>query len=204
MNEQVTNSKRGRKQLLLLTALFLAPVVVSWAAWLYLSNGGNVSVTNAGELVQPARPLVPVALQDDRGQPWSIADIRGRWAYVMFAGQACTEECDRQLYYTRQIRTGVSKDMSRVRRVLVLGYQPRDEWIKRMRRDHPDLTLVVAQGDAWDTFAGQFAVQAVEPAEGVFFMVDPLGNLMMRYDASVSAKGIAKDLRKLLKVSQVG
>lgn len=204
MNEQVKNTRQGRKQLLLLAALFLAPVVVSWVTWLYLSNGGNASVTNAGELVQPARPLVPVVLEDDQARPWSIADVRGRWIYVMFAARACAEECDRQLYYTRQIRTGVSKDMSRVRRVLVLGYQPRDAWLERVRRDHPDLTLVIAQGDDWDTFASQFAVQAGEPAEGVFFMVDPLGNLMMRYDASVSAKGIAKDLRKLLKVSQVG
>ncbi len=188
----------------MLAALFLAPVLTSWGAWLYLNNGGSTSSTNAGELVQPARPLQPVVLDDAAGKPWSMAQVRGRWAYVMFARQDCDEECERQLYYTRQIRTGVSKDMARVRRILVLGHPPKDEWLQQLQRDHPDLVVVTATGDAWSHFTEQFRTreEAVDGAH--FFMVDPLGNLMMRYSPAVSAKGIAKDLRKLLKVSQVG
>lgn len=204
MSENDKTSNRGRRQLLLLATLFLAPVLTSWAAWMYLSHGGSAASTNAGALIQPARPLQQVSLHDARGEPWSMAAVRGRWAYVMFAESTCADECQRQLYYTRQIRTGVSKDMARVRRVLVLGYQPDEVWQREIARDHPDLTVVVAAEAAWNRFAGQFSEQNQGVDGNDFYMVDPLGNLMMRYGQQVSAKGIAKDLRKLLKVSQVG
>lgn len=204
VSDVVKTSNRGRKQLMLLAALFLAPVVTSWAVWTYLNNGGSVSPTNAGVLVQPARPLQQVLLQDAKGGPWSMESVRGRWAYVMFAASACADECDRQLYFTRQIRTGVSKDMGRVRRVLVLGYQPDEGWLREIAEKHPDLAVVVAEEGSWSQFAGQFGDQGRKVDGSEFFMVDPLGNLMMRYSSEVPANGIAKDLRKLLKVSQVG
>lgn len=204
MSDVSSHSNGGRRQLVLLAALFLAPVVTSWAVWMYLNSGGTASSTNAGELVQPARPLQQVTLRDIAGEPWSMESVRGRWAYVMFAADACADECERQLYFTRQIRTGVNKDMARVRRVLVLGHQPDGGWLQEISEKHPDLAVVVAESAAWSRFASQFSDQGRSVDGSEFFMVDPLGNFMMRYAPGVSAKGIAKDLRKLLKISQVG
>ena len=36
------------------------------------------------------------------------------------------------------------------------------------------------------------------------FVVDPLGNLMMRYDARQNPRGLLEDLKKLLRLSQIG
>lgn len=195
---------RGRRQLVMLALLFLAPVISSWLAWTYLSSDGVAATTNAGQLVQPARPISSVDLKDKAGDNWAIESIRGRWAYVMFAGSECNERCEQQLYYTRQIRTGVNKDMQRLHRLLVLAHEPDVAWVARMEREHPDLIVLVADSSSWQAFAGQFQ-QAGVPVDGShFFMIDPLGNLMMAYDEKVTPKGIAKDLRKLFKVSQIG
>ena len=36
------------------------------------------------------------------------------------------------------------------------------------------------------------------------FIIDPLGNLVMRYDARENPKGLLDDLKKLLKLSHIG
>jgi hypothetical protein len=38
----------------------------------------------------------------------------------------------------------------------------------------------------------------------VIFIVDPLGNLMMRFDARTNPKGLHEDLVRLLKLSNIG
>lgn len=195
---------RGRRQLVMLALLFLAPVVSAWLVWNYLSTGGPAATTNAGQLVQPARTLEAVALKDASGDDWSLDEIRGRWAYVMFASGSCDARCEQQLYYTRQIRIGINKDMQRLHRLLVLAHVPDATWLEQLVQEHPDLTVLVANGGTWQAFAGQFQ-QDNGPVDGSrFYMVDPLGNLMMSYDENVTPKGIDKDLRKLLKVSQIG
>lgn len=195
---------RGRKQLVMLALLFLAPVIGSWLAWNYLSAEGAAATTNAGQLVQPARPLTSVTLRDASGADWSLQDVRGRWAYVMFAEDGCDARCEQQLYYTRQIRIGINKDMPRLQRLLVLARAPDVGWLARIEREHPDLVVLTAGSEQWDAFAGQFGDER-SPVDGSrFFMIDPLGNLMMAYSEDVPPKGIDKDLRKLLKVSQIG
>jgi hypothetical protein len=44
---------------------------------------------------------------------------------------------------------------------------------------------------------------AVDGAAGIY-IVDPHGNLMMSYPASGSARGLLKDLERLLKLSHIG
>ena len=43
-----------------------------------------------------------------------------------------------------------------------------------------------------------------EPRGGTIFIVDPLGNLMMRYDVRQDPKGLREDLKNLLELSHIG
>jgi cytochrome oxidase Cu insertion factor (SCO1/SenC/PrrC family) len=185
-------------QLILIAMLFAAPVVTAWVAWTFATSEGVGSTTNAGTLVRPARPLTPVSLVDAEGGALPERLLSGRWSYVLFAEAGCDAACLERLYLTRQVRLGVSKDMSRVQRVLVLPQAPAE--LERLRADHPDLLIAIATGQNWAELKRQFELAS----DSTFYLVDPLGNLMMRYPAQVPAKGILKDLRKLLKASQVG
>ncbi len=191
---------RGRLQLLLLAGLFAAPVLAGWIAWKYATSSGVGDTTNAGTLISPARPLQPVDWVDGEGGALPQSLLTGRWSYVVLAGDGCDALCNERLYLTRQVRTSVNKDMSRVQRVLVLRAPPAD--LDALRAEQPDLVVMVLTGPQWQAFETQFG--PADRSGHTLFMVDPLGNLMMRYQPEVPAKGVLKDLRKLLKVSQVG
>jgi hypothetical protein len=70
-----------------------------------------------------------------------------------------------------------------------------------LAHEHPGLQLVDATG------ASASALLRVFPADErarMLFIVDPLGNLMMRYDVRQNPKGLLQDLKKLLSLSHIG
>lgn len=201
--ELARRTRRNRVQFVLIIALFLVPPVAAWVAWQQLSQGGARATTNAGALISPARPLNFAGLARPDATPYDAADQRGRWTYVLFADADCADRCRDQLYLTRQIRLGVNKDIPRVQRLLVLERAPDPALREFLQAEHADLTTVVrsdAAADWVDTFRGN----GFAPDGAQYFLVDPLGNLMMSYDPDVPAKGVLRDLQKLLKISQVG
>ena len=195
--------RRNRTKLLLLIGLFLIPPFAAWIAWQYLGSAGVQTTTNAGTLVSPARPLAIAGLVQGNGDTLTEDRLRGRWTYVMFARNGCDQRCQQQLYLTRQIRLGMNKDVRRVQRLLVLDSMPEDALAQRLTTEHEDLLWAVGGSDA-APLRERFRGQGFAPDGAQCFLVDPLGNLMMFYDPDVPAKGMIKDLRKLLKVSQVG
>lgn len=195
--------RRSRTQLVLIFALFLLPPVGAWVAWKFMGQTGVESTTNAGTLITPARPLALSGLRRQDGEAWQDADMRGRWTYVMFADDDCGDACRQQLYLTRQIRLAMSKDIPRVQRLLVLGHKPTPALAERLEGEHADLHWVVRDADAAGLLQ-RFRGEGFAPEGGQYFLVDPLGNLMMYYDLAVPAKGVMKDLQRLLKVSQIG
>jgi hypothetical protein len=155
-------------------------------------------------LISPARPLAFSNLRDPDGATVDVSTLRGRWTYVLFDDGSCsTERCDDQLYLTRQTRLAMNKDVERVQRLLVLDATPSPALRRRLDDQHPDLRWVVLGADA-EALLNSFAGKGFDATGRSFFLVDPLGNLMMAYDLEVPAKGLMKDLQKLLKVSQIG
>ncbi|MGB5671107.1 MAG: hypothetical protein WBM71_11195, partial [Sedimenticolaceae bacterium] len=62
----------------------------------------------------------------------------------------------------------------------------------------------VVLGEQADPLLQVFSGTGFAPKGGQLFLVDPLGNLMMYYNLEVPAKGMMRDLQKLLKISQIG
>ena len=196
-------TRSNRVKLVLLVALFLLPPIAAWVAWQVLSGSGAAVTTNSGTLVSPARPLTYAGLVRVDGGDLDAASLRGRWTYVMFAGEACDARCREWLYLTRQIRLGVNKDIPRVQRLLVFMSAPAASVVKELSREHEDLVWAVAGAEAAPLLA-EFKGDGYAPDGEQFFLVDPLGNLMMFYGQQVPPGGVIKDLRKLLKISQIG
>lgn len=201
MNPQVQAGGKGRRQLVMLTVLFLLPPIAAWLAWQYLGERGVAATTNNGTLISPARPLALQGALESAEGSLNPDEFAGRWLYVVYGQKDCDAACQRQLYVTRQTRVAVNKDMPRVKRLLVLDGVPDAALAQMLAKDHQDLLIAVGlkneervkfQGENFDTQGGQF------------FLVDPLGNLMMFYSADAEPRGVLRDLQKLLKVSQVG
>ena len=164
-----------------LIALFLAcasPFALGWAAWYF--KWGTGSPGNYGELVTP-RPL--------SAPPF--AELRGRWILVSFDEPACGAYCERKLYLMRQVRTAQGKDQARVERVWILTGPgaPRAELAAAIEG-----TRIASTGA--EGFPGN-------PVDHIY-LVDPLGNLMMRFPREPDPSRMLKDLQRLLKYSRIG
>jgi hypothetical protein len=170
-----------RNKVLLVGIVCLAPAVFGWLAYVFHWAPGTTD--NYGEL------LAPQALS---GPPLDAA--RGKWTLVAFDAAACDAHCEKKLYFMRQIRRAQGKEMERVARLWVLtdAGAPRTEVLAAIEG-----TLVARAGDAFSRrFPGN-------PTDHIY-LIDPLGNLMMRYPRDPQPKGMIKDLQRLLKYSRIG
>jgi hypothetical protein len=181
--------KRGRRTLLLIVAIGLAPIVASYAIY-YLSP--RQAHVNYGELLATtAAPLIDGVRAD--GRPFSLTDLRGRWAIVMASSDGCDARCERMLYATRQARTIQGSDQERVARV----WLTRDggELPAAITAEHPGLERVRVAPSALAT--SRFA-------DGRIYLIDPLGNWVLAWPADPDIKKLANDLGRLLRASQIG
>lgn len=186
----------GRLKLLLLAALFLAPVVAAVTTFFYAPElfSGRV---NYGTLVSPARPVPQLGLTDAAGAAAPTA-LLGKWTLVYLGGAECEAACRDRLLLARQVRTAQNQHRGRVQRVYLA---PSAEALERARAalaaEHPDLAFYVAAGPA--------AAQFFQPSDPqALYLLDPLGNWMMVYAGTIEPKGLHRDLKKLLRISQVG
>ena len=174
--------RRGRRKLLLLAAFFALPVAASFLIWwLDLAPGAT---GNYGMLISPR----PVALAP-------VAALKGRWILVQFDGGACGEACERKLYLMRQVRRAQGPEMQRIERLWLVtdGVVPHAELLAAIEG-----TVVAPAGDAARAFPAEGS-----PREHVY-LIDPLGNLMMRFPRDPDPMRVIKDLRRLLRASQFG
>jgi cytochrome oxidase Cu insertion factor (SCO1/SenC/PrrC family) len=193
---------RGHRTLIAVAAAFAAPLVAAF--WLYYGGGWHPTrTTNRGELIEPARPLPELALRDADGAPVAAELLRGRWTVLYVGSGACDPACRRVLYLTRQTRLALNKDVGRVQRVFIATADCCDR--RALAADHPDLTVLTADAGRLARWLGAIPpASATDAGSSGLFLVDPLGNLMMRYPPDAPDKALLDDLTRLLKLSHIG
>ncbi len=168
----------ARLKLFLLFVACAAPFALGWAAWYF--GWGTGRPGNYGELITPRLLTGPV-----------FEPLRGKWLLVAFDTAACDAYCEKKLYYMRQIRSALGKDQGRVERLWVLtdAGEPRPQLLAAIEG-----TRMARAPSA--AFPG-------DPVEHVY-LVDPLGNLMMRFPRDPDPSRMLKDLQRLLRYSRIG
>jgi hypothetical protein len=183
-----TPARPQRRTLYLMLALFFVPLAASFT--LYYGVGWRpAGGANHGELIQPIRQL-----------PATMAELEGRWALIYVGDGACDEACRHTLYIGRQVHTLLNKDMRRVQRVLVATANCCDRAF--LAAEHEGIHVI----DAADAAIGQPLRDALPAGDhsNHLFIVDPMRNLVLRFDARENPKGLLDDLKKLLKLSHIG
>jgi hypothetical protein len=181
---------RHRRVVLVLGGLFLLPLVAAFG--LYYGLGYRPSGhTNHGRLIEPARAL-PVSAST-RGSP-----VFHRVWSLVYVGAGCDAACEQTLYVMRQTHLGLNNDADRVQRVFIATGGVEDA--SALARE-PGLIVIDASSAQGAQLVRQFPAAEREHA---IFIVDPLANLMMRFDSRADPKGLREDLQKLLRLSHVG
>jgi hypothetical protein len=192
MSDAAPVKRTSRAALWLIIALTAAPVVASYLLFYVWPPEDTV---NYGVLIEP-RALPDPPLADGAGAPFRLSQLRGKWVLVSLDGGRCEAYCERKLLYMRQLRLTQGKNMERIERLwLVTGDAP--------ARGAAALAAEgtwVARADAELARAFPAPVSSSDH----LYLVDPLGNLMMRFPRDPDPRRMIKDLARLLKASQVG
>jgi hypothetical protein len=191
--------RRQRRTLLLVAAVATLPFVI--AAVLVMTDWRPSGRSLArGELLQPVRSLPP---QDWQALGAASAESRigqGKWLLLTMADKQCDEPCQLALFSMQQARILTNKDMRRVERSLLTHSMP-DSDAGALREKFPGLAVYRAK-DA--TALKKLFLEDGRDAQAWIFLIDPAGNLVLRYAPGADAAGLHKDLQRLLKLSRLG
>lgn len=194
--EQSARTRGGRWKMFLVFLICASPVVASYFAYYVVRPEGR---RNFGVLIDPQRALPDVVGSTLDRQAVNLQTLRGQWLLVSVAPAACDEMCARHLYLQRQLREGLGKEKDRVDWVwLVSDAAPVADALKPALKDATVIRVTAADLAQW-----------LEPQKGHalaehLYLVDPLGNWMMRFPAGLDAQTAPqakRDLERLMRAS---
>jgi hypothetical protein len=191
MSDEIAKAKGSRTTLWILIAVCIAPIAASYVAFYWWQPSEQV---NYGELLAP-RPLPDVALARPDGDPFRLQALKGKWVLTVVDSGRCDAWCEEKLTYIRQIRLAQGKDADRIERLWVITDEVR-----------PQPSLLAAHVGLHVLHAGNSELPAHLPArhtrEDHIYVIDPLGNLMMRYPRHADPRKMLKDVTRLLRHSK--
>lgn len=186
----------GRRKMLAVLLVCAAPVIASYVTYYIIRPDAR---HNYGQLVQPQRPLPAQAATGPDGKTVLLDSLKGQWLLISVAGGACDTACERNLYLQRQLRESLGKDKDRLDWIwLIADDQPVPDKLLPALKEATVLRVASVDLSTW-----------LVPASGHqlaqhLYLVDPMGNWMMRFPADFDIASAAKakrDLDRLLRAS---
>lgn len=186
----------GRLKMLLVLAVCASPVVASYFTYFVIRPQGEARHANLVE-PQPLPAALPLRTLD--GAAVDAATLRGQWLLVTVGSGACDADCERRLYLQRQLREMTGRERDRIDKVwLVVDDAPLREPLRAALQAAPAVTVLRVPRDALQRW--------LQPAPGAaleshLYVVDPMGNWMMRAPPSPEPAELKRDLERLLRAS---
>ena len=189
-------SRAGRWKMIAVLLVCASPVIASYFMYYVVRPEGR---RNYGELISPQRPLPAMATTDLNGKMGELTALKNQWLLISVASAGCDAACQQRLYFQRQLRESLGKQKGRLDRVWLVTDDASVD--ARLQPALAEATVMRVRAEAlvqWLPAAG------TQRLEDHLYVVDPLGNLMMRFPANMDAEGAAKakrDLDRLLRAS---
>lgn len=176
---------RGRLQLLLILLVAVGPMILATSMYTFkfwVPEGRSYH----GAMIGNGQTRADIGI-DAQGE---------RWQLLVSAPAACAEDCQQLVYLARQIQVGLGRDASRASHALASAQPLAADYQALLGREYPQL-------QRYPLDLQRYGHKVSEPGPQLW-IVDPHGNLVLRYDAKVKGKHVLDDLRHLLKLSNIG
>ena len=187
---------KNRRNLVILGAIAFVPLFLAYVIFFFVPQLIPSGMTNQGQLISP-----PLRVSDIDDEAIGRA-ASGKWSFLVVVQASCDASCENAMYLSRQINTAVGKDSDRVQHLLVVRSLDALELLSEKLADFPDMQVFVDPKQA--TEALLLPVVPAHDLAGVIFLIDPHGNIMLYFDETLDGKAIMKDLKHLLKLSNIG
>jgi len=187
----------NRIQIVMIFVVFAAPVV---GAFLYKPNKFN----NYGDIYSPVRLVDNLSMEGPDGVV-ELDSFRRQWVFLITAKGQCDEACENNLLKIRQLRFMQNNNMTRIRPVFIHSGLS-DLVAQDLRAKYLPVENYAIEAEAFDKWTEVLRLQDVpeEAQQDRFYIIDPAGNLMLSYPATAEPARIQKDIKRLLKTSQIG
>lgn len=180
-----------RAKLALILGGFALPIAVSFLFYAYLRPAPTA---NYGELLLAPESITRSAFTRTSGATFRFQELAGRWILLAADSGACAQPCPAKLVAMRQVRLALGREADRVAMVTVLGDGA--ALPAGLGAAHPDMVFVRP--------TAPLPPSSATADRSHIYLVDPLGNVMLRWPAQPDYKRMKGDLDRLLRASQVG
>ena len=181
---------RGRLQLILILLMVIGPMVLATGMY-KLQFWVPDSRSYHGEMIGNGQTRAELGVAADEQ----------RWQILVSAPQACDADCRKLVYLARQIQIGLGRDASRASHALASAQPLSADYEAQLQREYPQLQRYPLDLPTYTRGVGASGAASQAPQ---LWLIDPHGNLVLRYDAKVKGKDLLNDLRLLLKLSNIG
>ena len=189
-----------RVRFLALISVFLSPFIAGWLA-LYVFEIRPES-NNYGTLVQPVKKLSWSQFTSTSGKFYENG-FGKKWVSIIFNEGKCEKQCRDNIFNMRQIRILLGRDTDRLQNVLITRSVLDNEMISFLE-DFKN--LIVIENFTNSEFTEQFRIlESGQPGqEPMVYLIDPENNYMMFFPTVFDEYRVLDDIKRLLKLSQIG
>ncbi|MCP1442396.1 hypothetical protein J3D54_001528 [Pseudomonas sp. GGS8] len=180
------NRRRGRLQLLLILLGVIGPMILATGMYklqFWVPEGRSYH----GELIGNGQTRADIGVQAQEQ----------RWQLLVTAPKNCSVDCQQLVYLARQLQIGLGRDAARASHALAIAQPLNSDYETKLQREYPQL-----QRYSLDLPTYTKGAQGNDTPH--LWIIDPHGNLVLRYDPTVKGKDLLNDLRHLLKLSNIG
>lgn len=187
----------GRLTMLLVVAACAAPVIASYFLYYVVRPAGSGTAYSA--LIQPTVPMPALTVRQLDGSDQPLRRFVGQWLLVVVDSGACGPACEKRLYLQRQLREMTGREADRIDKLwLVIDDAPLSPALQQALAATPAMHIVRLPRAAAAAWLQPAAGQALEDH---LYIVDPMGEWMMRAPIDADPSRLKRDIDRLLRGS---
>ncbi len=201
VNNPIATNKRNPYTVWFVVLAFAAPVALAYITFFFVDVK---SFVNHGELLNPIVHISAFELKNEKGETIPEKELTYKWRLISFLGKDCNQQCEKRLFDSRQIHTSLGKNQHRLIRMFIHFQSASPSLSKLIENTHEGVTQTYGDIKTISDVLGKNIRKDSGITNNEIYIMDPMGNIMMRFTQDQPNKEFLHDLKKLLKASQIG